>query len=64
MFNKIPKALRLFFIIMAGIISLGIFLTGYQNVHWVSFLPPVFLAFAAITGICPGMFITKKIVGD
>ena len=64
MFNKIPKALRLFFVIMASLIALGIFLTGYQNVHWFSYVPPIFLLFAAITGICPGMFVSKKIIGE
>jgi len=64
MFNKIPKALRLFLIMVASVISLGIFLTGYSIAHWLLYLPAVFLFLAGITGICPGMFFSKKIVGD
>lgn len=51
--------MRVFFLIMASIMWLGIWLTGYTTVHWVLYLPPAFLTFAAITGICPGMFITR-----
>ncbi len=61
---KIPKALRLFLFLIAAIISLGIYLTGYNIAHWVLYLPALFLLFASITGICPGIFVMKKIVGD
>lgn len=55
-----PAALRVFFLVVATVISLGIWLTGYKNVHWLLFLPPAFLYFAAITGFCPGLFFLKK----
>ena len=51
--------MRVFFLITASILWLGIWLTGFANIHWVLYLPPVFLTFAAITGICPGMMITR-----
>jgi hypothetical protein len=46
---------------MAAFISLGIWLTGINNVHWLLYIPPVALAFAGITGICPGYLIFKKL---
>jgi hypothetical protein len=49
------------FLFMAAFISLGIWLTGINNVHWLLYIPPAALAFAGITGICPGMIIFKKL---
>ncbi|MEK7735069.1 MAG: hypothetical protein AAB329_06470, partial [Pseudomonadota bacterium] len=34
---------------------LGIWLTGFNTVHWVLYLPAAFFISAAVTGICPGM---------
>jgi hypothetical protein len=58
------KALRLTFLFTAGIIWLGIWLTGFSLVHWILFLPAIFLGFAAVTGICPGLIINKMIFGE
>ena len=54
-------ALRVTFILIGMFISLGIWLTGIDVVHWLLFLPAVFLIFAGITGICPSLIINKKI---
>ncbi|MFV2060191.1 MAG: hypothetical protein ACC653_05865 [Gammaproteobacteria bacterium] len=64
MFNKIPKALRLFLFMVSAIIFLGIYLTGYTTAHWVLYLPAIFLILASISGICPGIVFMKKIVGE
>ncbi len=55
------SAIRMLFIVMAVLIGVGIWLTGYQNVHWFLYLPPAALLFAGITGICPGYMVFKKI---
>ena len=55
------SAIRMLFIFMAVFIGAGIWLTGYQNVHWLLYIPPVVLLFAGITGICPGYMIFRKI---
>ena len=47
------SALRMLFLFMAAFISLGIWLTGINNVHWLLYIPPAALLFAGITGICP-----------
>jgi len=55
------KALRVTFILIGIIISLGIWLTGINVVHWLLFLPAGFLMFAGVTGICPSLIINKMI---
>jgi len=49
------------FLMIAGLILLGIWLTGFNVVHWVLYLPVAALVFAGITGICPGYLIFKKL---
>jgi len=39
---------------------LGIFLTGYNIVHWLLYIPPTMFLIAGITGFCPGLIIFKK----
>ena len=55
------KALRLTFVLIGLVIFLGIWLTGVNVVHWLLFLPAIFLVFAGVTGICPSLIINKKI---
>ena len=55
------SAIRMLFLFMAAFISLGIWLTGINNVHWLLYIPPVALLFAGVTGICPGYMIFKKL---
>jgi hypothetical protein len=55
----IGKAQRFFFLVSGSIIWLGLWLTGFEQAHWLLFVPAVFFAFAAITGICPGMIISR-----
>lgn len=60
----IAKPLRFFFFVTSLVIWLGVYLTGFQTVHWVSYIPAVFFMFAAITGICPGIIFSKKLFKD
>ncbi len=53
--------MRFFFLIAGAFIWLGIWLTGFEVVHWVLYLPAVFFIFAAVTGICPGMIISRAV---
>jgi len=55
------SAIRMLFIFMAAFISLGIWLTGYNQVHWLLYIPPAALLFAGVTGICPGYMIFRKL---
>lgn len=55
------SAIRMLFITTAVVISVGIWLTGFDNVHWFLYIPPAALLFAGATGICPGYIIFTKL---
>lgn len=55
------SAIRILFIIMAAVIAAGIWLTGYNSVHWLLYIPPAALLFAGITGLCPGYMLLRKL---
>lgn len=55
--------MRFFFLVAATILWTGILLTGLHQVHWVLFIPGVFFAFAALTGICPGIIVSNLLFG-
>lgn len=54
---------RFFLLVMAALIWAGIWLTGFETVHWLLYLPAVFFVFAAVTGICPGLFFSNLLFG-
>ncbi len=54
-------ALRVQFAFIALLIYLGIYLSGYANIHWFLYVPVVALIFAAVTGICPGLKILRGV---
>lgn len=54
-------ALRVQFLAVSLLILIGIWLTGFGNVHWFLYVPVVALAFAGISGICPGLMLWKKL---
>ena len=55
------SAIRMLFLVMAAFILLGIWLTGFSVVHWLLYFPVAALVFAAVTGICPGYMVFKKL---
>ena len=54
------SAIRMLFLMVAALILIGIWLTGFNVVHWFLYIPVAALAFAGITGICPGYLIFQK----
>jgi len=60
----IGKPMRFFFFAAGLVIWLGIYLTGFNTASWVLYLPAVFFIFAAVTGICPGIILSKKLFKD
>ena len=60
----IGSSMRLFVFFIGSVIWVGIWLTGFDKVHWLLYAPPVFFYIAAITGICPGLIISRLIMGD
>ena len=59
----IGNAMRFFFLFSGTVIWLGIWLTGFSIVHWLLYVPAAFFYFAAITGICPGLIISRLLFG-
>ena len=57
------KVMRLFMFNVSMIILLGIWLTGFENVHWFLYVVPAFFIFAAATGLCLGLVIPRLIFG-
>ncbi|TSA29312.1 MAG: hypothetical protein D4R68_02570 [Ignavibacteriales bacterium] len=61
---KAPTAMRVWFLVFAVIIFVGIYLTGFSNAHWFLYLPVIGMVFAAVTGICPSQIAINKMFGS
>lgn len=59
----VGKDMRFLFLFSATLLLIGIWLTGFSTVHWLLYVPLVFFYFAAITGICPGLIISRLMLG-
>ena len=59
----IGAPMRFFLLVSASLIWVGIWLSGFATVHWLLYVPAVFFIFAAVTGICPGLFFSNKLFG-
>lgn len=57
-------AMRLFMFNSSLIMLIGIWLTGFDRVHWFIYLVPAFYMFAAFTGLCLGLAIPRLIFGN
>lgn len=54
-------AQRMLFFTVALLLGAGIYLSDWNQVHWLLYLPTIMLVFAGITGICPGLLLYKKL---
>jgi hypothetical protein len=54
-------AIRALFLLMSTVVLIGIWLSGFAQVHWFLYVAPVMLTFAGVTGICPGLIVFKKL---
>ena len=61
MFNA-SNTVRVFLFNVAVITMVAIWLSGFNNVHWFSYVLPSFLVIAAATGFCPGLLVSKKVL--
>lgn len=57
-------SMQFFFFFAGTVIWAGIWLTGFSNAHWLLYVPAILLYFAAITGICPALILSRHIFGD
>ena len=60
----VSKAMRFFLLVVNIVLWSGIWLTGFAAAHWLLYLLGVFLVFATVTGICPGLIISNRLFGD
>lgn len=60
----ISSAMRFFFFFSGTVIWLGIWLSGFSTVHWLLYIPPSFFYFAALTGICPGLVLSRLVLPE
>lgn len=61
MFNA-SNTVRVFLLDITIVTMIAIWLTGFDQVHWFSYVLPTFLLLAAVTGFCPGLFVSRKIL--
>lgn len=61
MFNA-SRVQRVFLFNLANLCLLAIWLSGFDKVHWFSYVVPAALYFAAATGFCLGFVISKKLL--
>lgn len=54
------SAQRMLFLMMAALILTGIWLTGFDVVHWFLYVPLAALLFGGMTGVCPGLIVLRK----
>ena len=57
LYGDYASAMRFFFV--GTVIWVGIWLTGFSTAHWLFYLPAAFYYFAAISGICLGIIISR-----
>ena len=55
------KTQRIFFFNAFLMAFIGIWLTGFSNVHWFAYILPAGLLFASLTGFCLGLVMSGKI---
>ncbi len=60
---RVGSPMRMFLLMAGSMVWLGIWLTGFDTVHWFLYLPATFFIFAAITGFCPGMGVMNALFG-
>lgn len=59
----VPSPLRMLFFVAGLVIWLGIWHTGFAVASWILYLPAIFLVFAGVTGLCPGLVFLNRIFG-
>lgn len=53
---------RVLFINIATLSMIGIWLTGFEHIHWFAYIVPAALLFAAVSGYCVGMDIARGLL--
>jgi len=59
---KASRVQRMFFFNMAVLILFGLWLTGFDKVHWFGYVIPGGLLFVSATGLCLGLVTSGKML--
>jgi len=59
--DKMKASMKAFFLFIGLVLWAGIWLTGFEVVHWILYLPAAFFLISAVTGICPGMIFFREV---
>jgi hypothetical protein len=59
--DKMDAPTKAFFLFAGLVLWSGIWLTGFDVVHWLLYLPATFFLISAVTGICPGLLFFKEV---
>ena len=60
--KNLTQVQRLFFMNITLLSSIGIWLTGFDQVHWFAYFVPGALLFAALSGYCVGLDISRMVL--
>lgn len=55
------NAKKAFFLLVSLMLWSGIWLTGFEVVHWLLYVTATFFLVSTVTGICPGMIFFKEV---
>ena len=55
------SANRMVYLSFAAILLLGVWLSGFERVHWLLYVPIVFASFAGLSGFCVNLWFWKKL---
>jgi len=64
LFVRSGNAMRLFLINAALFMLLGIWLTGFDQVHWFLYVLPGVFTVSAALGVCPGINLWRMVLGE
>ena len=60
--KNLTRVQRLLFMNITLLSSIGIWLTGFDQVHWFAYVVPAALLFAAFSGYCIGLDISRMLL--
>ena len=64
LFVKSGNAMRLFLVNSTLFMLIGIWLTGFDRVHWFMYVLPAIFTVSATFGICPGINLWRMVIGE
>lgn len=64
LFVKSGNAMRLFLLNSTLFMLIGIWLSGFDQVHWFMYVLPVIFTLSATFGICPGVNLWRMVLGE